>query len=113
MIHEVIIWATVILIICLQFKIFLETRIKIKSYQNIMKNPEGFKVYKVYISEKELETIDSQHIINNLGHYSKNPQLKSLDEIESLQEDLTNLMFENESLDNYSGNFENLESEEI
>ena len=52
MIHEVIIWATVILIISLQFKIFSETRSKIKSYQNIMKNPQSVKVYKVYISEK-------------------------------------------------------------
>lgn len=113
MIHEVIIWATVILIISLQFKIFSETRSKIKSYQNIMKNPQSFKVYKVYISEKELETIDSQHILNNLGHYSKNPQLKSIDEIESIQEDFTNLLLENDPFEFDLDNFENMESKEI
>ncbi len=83
MLHEIIIWATVLIIIGLQVKIFLETKNKIKSYESIMKNPQSFKTYKVYISEKEIETIDSQHILDNLNHYSKNPTLRSIEDIKS------------------------------
>jgi hypothetical protein len=113
MIHEVIIWATVILIISLQIKIFLETKRKIKSYENIMINPQSFKVYKVFISEHELETIDSQNIINNLWRYSQNPQLKAIDEIETSQEDFTDLLFENNQFEFDLENFENIDSDEI
>lgn len=111
MIHEVIIWATVIIIISLQIKIFLETKRKIKSYENIMINPQSFKVYKVYISERELDTIDSQHIIEFIWRYSQNPQLKSIDSIETNQEDFTDLLFENNQSDLES--FENIDSDEI
>ena len=94
MLHEIIIWGTVLLIIVLQIKIYLETRKKIKSYESIMKNPERFKTYKVYISEKEIETIDSQHILDNINHYSKNPNKKSLDEINSFQQESDSRIFQ-------------------
>jgi hypothetical protein len=94
MLHEIIIWATVLLIISLQIKIFLETRNKIKSYESIMKNPQSFETFKIYISEKEIETIDSQHILDNLNHYTQNPSLRPIDEIVNTEKNFQPNLFE-------------------
>ncbi len=94
MLHTIIIWATVSIIIGLQVKIFWETRNKIKSYESIMRNPQSFKTYKIYISAKEIETIDSQHILDNISHYSKNPDHTSLDAIDSFQQERDSSVFQ-------------------
>lgn len=83
---DVIIWLAVLIIIGLQIKIFLETKKKISSYESIMKNPQDFKTYKVFVSENEIETIDSQHILNNLALYTRNPESLVIDKIEKVSE---------------------------
>jgi endonuclease V-like protein UPF0215 family len=89
--HDVIIWLAVLIIIGLQIKIFLETKKKISSYESIMKNPHNFKTYKVYIPENEIETIESQQILDNLNHYSRNPELLAIDKIEKVNEEYATL----------------------
>lgn len=98
--HDVIIWIAVMIIIGLQIKIFLETRKKISSYESIMKNPEGFTTYKVYISENEIETIDSQHIVNNLSQYCRNPKLLEIDKIEKVHEE-NQTLFSDDDFEEY------------
>ena len=87
--HNIVIGIVVLIILSLQFGIFAGTFSKVKSYLGIIKNPDKFKVHKVYISVDEIDTINSEDILSNLEYYTLNPLInndlfdKPVDEIET------------------------------
>jgi hypothetical protein len=91
--HTLVISIIVISILIVQFNVFRGTISKIKSYINIFKDTNKFKIHKVYIPIEEIDSINSEDILSNLEYYTQNPILNQKifikPEIVKLEEDIT------------------------
>ena len=90
--HTLVISIIVIAILIGQLNVFRGTFSKIKSYINIFKDSDKFKIHKVYIPIEEIDSINSEDILANLEYYSKNPILNQKifirPEIEKIEDEI-------------------------
>ena len=80
MLHQTLIWILIIGIVIFQLYVFKKTTEKIKSYKSILNKPEKFAIHKVYVKAEEIDSIDSEHILENLNYYKQNPNLRFIEE---------------------------------
>jgi hypothetical protein len=80
-IHELILWILIIGIVIFQIIVLSETIQKVKSYIIVLSQKERYKTHKVYIPVEEIDSIDSQLIIDNLSHYTKKPLSIKVDKL--------------------------------
>lgn len=81
--HELILWIIILSIIIFQVNVLKDIKQKVKSFIIVLSQTERFKTHKVYIPIDEIDSIESQNIIDNLSHYSKNPAIAKVVDIKS------------------------------
>ncbi len=80
LVHQLILWVIIFGIVIFQVSILKGTIKKVKLFLQVLSNSNKFRVHKVYIPVDEIDTINSQDIIDNIIHYKQNPLLKKISE---------------------------------
>ena len=80
LVHQLILWVIILGIVIFQVSILKDTIKKVKLFLQVLSDSNRFRVHKVYVPIDEIDTINSQDIIDNLNHYKQNPSFKKISE---------------------------------
>jgi hypothetical protein len=83
LVHQLILWVIILGIVIFQVSILKDTIKKVKLFLQVLSDSNRFRVHKVYVPIDEIDTINSQDIIDNLNHYKQNPILKKISETDT------------------------------
>lgn len=98
--HDLLIGILIIIIVAIQVYVFLITLNKIKIYKKIIPEADNFKTIKVFINEKDIESVKLVDLFKNLNMYSENPEPNSIHtEPEIIENDV--FFGDNDDLNNY------------